>query len=191
MKAYCSDSKPSRLRKGLFLDRDGVINIDHGYVCEISNFEFVVGIFDLARAACAAGYCLVVVTNQAGIGRGYYTEEQFEDISHWMCERFLKEGAPVEKIYFSPYHPTEGLGVYKQDHPSRKPHPGMLLQAEKELGIDLKQSIMIGDKVSDLRAGILAGIGTNLLYGREPSVQALPVGCRPISCLRAAIHLLA
>jgi D-glycero-D-manno-heptose 1,7-bisphosphate phosphatase len=191
MKSYADDSKPSRLRKALFLDRDGVINIDYGYVYEISKFEFVVGIFDLARAACAAGYCLVVVTNQAGIGRGYYTEEQFEDASRWMCERFLREGAPIEKIYFSPYHPTEGLGVYRQDHPSRKPHPGMLFQAQKELGIDLRRSIMIGDKVGDVRAGIAAGIGTNLLYGPESSFKALPVGCTPISSLRDAIHWLA
>jgi D-glycero-D-manno-heptose 1,7-bisphosphate phosphatase len=151
--------------KALFLDRDGIINVDHGYVHQICDFEFIEGIFDLAREAFLQDYRLVVVTNQAGIGRGFYTEAQFQSLSDWMCECFFIEGAPIDRVYFSPYHPTGALGHYKQDHPSRKPNPGMFLQAQRELGLDLKQSIMIGDKLSDIQAGSAAGVGINLLLG--------------------------
>lgn len=152
--------------RALFLDRDGVINVDKGYVHHTDEFEFIDGIFSLARLACANGYKIVVVTNQAGIGRGYYTEQQFHELTVWMCKEFLKAGAPIEKVYFSPFHPTEGLGEYRKDDVSRKPHPGMIIQAKQELNLDLVNSILIGDKLSDMQAGIAAGIGHNILLGQ-------------------------
>jgi D-glycero-D-manno-heptose 1,7-bisphosphate phosphatase len=170
----------------LFLDRDGIINLDHGYVHQVSRFEFVDGIFDLARKARVLGYCIVVVTNQAGIGRGYYLEEQFHSLSTWMCERFLQENAPIRKIYFSPFHPTEGIGYYRQDHPSRKPHPGMFLQAERELSLDMGRSVMIGDKVSDMIASMAAGVGTNLLLKERSSSTSESIGYIQIASLNEA-----
>lgn len=158
----------------VFLDRDGVININHGYVHRLEDFDFIEGIFDVARQAHEQHYKLVVVTNQAGIARGYYTEDQFHHLTDWMCRRFFEAGAPISKVYFSPYHPTEGLGSYLKDDVSRKPHPGMILQAQSELTIDLARSVLIGDNVSDIQAGNAAGVGTNLLFATErPNEKAI------------------
>lgn len=156
--------------RALFLDRDGVINVNHGYVHRPENFDFMDGIFEVVRAAHVHDYKLVVITNQAGIARGYYTEQQFHELTHWMCNQLAMQGGPVAKVYFSPYHPTAGLGEYKKDDISRKPHPGMILQAQRELNLDLENSILIGDKPSDIQAGIAAGVGCNLLFAQiEPS----------------------
>ena len=155
------------INQALFLDRDGVINHDHGYVCKSEDFNFVEGIFDIARSAYEKNYKLVVITNQAGIGRGYYTEGDFHKLTGWMCDKFLEAGAPIDKVYFSPFHPLAGIGKYLKDDYSRKPNPGMILQAQEELTIDLSCSILIGDKSSDIQAGEAAGVGTNLLFSRD------------------------
>lgn len=151
-------------RRALFLDRDGVINLDHGYVWRAENFDFVPGIFDLARAAHQQGFAIFVVTNQAGIGRGYYDEADFAALTGWMRKRFDSEGAPIEKVYFCPTHPEHGLGHYKVDSPFRKPGPGMILQAAREFDLNLSQSLLVGDNASDIAAGRSAGVGVNVLY---------------------------
>jgi D-glycero-D-manno-heptose 1,7-bisphosphate phosphatase len=151
----------------VFLDRDGVINVDHGYVHTRETFDFIDGIFGVARHAYEQNYKLVVITNQAGIARGYYTEEQFHQLTSWMCQKFSEAGAPISRVYFSPYHATAGKGKYLKDDISRKPHPGMILQAQKDLSIDLSCSVLIGDKLSDIQAGTKAGVGANLLFAAE------------------------
>lgn len=151
-------------RSALFLDRDGVINIDHAYVSQKEDFEFVDGIFDLCRHAKQLGFLICVVTNQAGIGRGYYTEKDFFSLTDWMCGIFSGEGAAVDKVYFCPTHPEHGIGAYKIDSPFRKPGPGMISQAAQELDIDLAKSVLVGDKETDIQAGIAAGVGRNLLF---------------------------
>jgi len=138
--------------RALFLDRDGVINHDAGYTSKIEDFQFIDGIFELCREAKRLGYLIIVVTNQAGIGRGYYSEQDFLVLTEWMKARFIEEAAPITEVYFCPYHSEHGVGVYKQESFDRKPNPGMLLKAAESLQIDLRQSIMIGDKVSDMRA---------------------------------------
>ena len=115
------------MRAALFLDRDGVINEDHGYVYRKEDVVFVEGIFDLCRAARARGMAIVVITNQAGIGRGYYTEADFRALSAWMLDEFARRGAPIDRIYHCPDHPEHGLGDYKRDSFDRKPNPGMIL----------------------------------------------------------------
>ena len=157
-------------RPGLFLDRDGVINLDHGFVFRQQDFIFVDGIFGLCRAARQRGYALFVVTNQTGIGRGYYSEQDFLALTGWMCGVFEAEGAAIDKVYFCPAHPEFGLGAYKVDSTFRKPGPGMILQAAREFGVDLGRSVLVGDRESDIGAGIAAGVGCNLLY-RVPSAQ--------------------
>lgn len=184
-------SLASTIQAALFLDRDGVINVDHGYVHRPEDFDFMDGIFDVARAAYDHGYRLVVVTNQAGIGRGRYSETQFHALTDWMCHRFSEERAPIDRVYFSPYHPTAGLGEYKQDHVFRKPQPGMLLQAQRELGIDLAASILIGDKFSDIEAGIAAGVGRNLLLQAEGGDAPHNAGYVRIGMLREALPFFA
>lgn len=174
-------------QRAVLLDRDGVINFDHGYVHRHENFDFIDGIFELARVANYSGYKLVVITNQAGIARGYYTEQQFHQLTAWMCNEFLNAGAPIEKVYFSPFHPTQGLGEYKKDDISRKPRPGMILQAQQELGLDLKNSILIGDKASDIQAGITAGVGTNLLFSKYPPPELNGLPYQAIATLRESL----
>lgn len=148
----------------LFLDRDGVINVDHPYVHTRDRFEFIDGIFDLCRAARAYGRRIVVVTNQAGIGRGYYTEADFHALTDWMCGVFAAQGAPIDKVCFCPFHPVHGVGPYLAESPRRKPAPGMILEAAAEYAIDLERSVLVGNNETDILAGRAAGVGANLLF---------------------------
>lgn len=150
-------------RKALFLDRDGVINVDHGYVCTSERTEFIDGVFQLCRAAKQARHLLVVVTNQAGIGRGYYSEQQFANYMNWMCAVFRQHGAPLDAVYHCPHHPSDGVGDYRRECDCRKPAPGMILRAQRELDLDLSGSILVGDKASDMAAGHAAGVGSCIL----------------------------
>lgn len=147
----------------LFLDRDGVINEDTGYVFQPRNFNFIDGIFSLVKSANSKGIKVIVVTNQAGIGRGYYSEEDFQHLSHWMKRKFIENGAEIDGIYHCPYHPQHGLGRYKKDSSWRKPNPGMLIQASIDYSLNLSQSIMVGDKRSDIEAADAAGVKTLFL----------------------------
>lgn len=174
----------------MFFDRDGVINVNHGYVHKIKNFEFVEGIFEVACAARARGFKLIVITNQSGIGRGYYSELQFHRLTAWMCNEFLNMGAPIEKVYFSPFHPNAGIGAYKKDDVSRKPSPGMIHKAQWEMNLNLGNSILIGDQVSDIQAGIAAGVGLNILLGQKPSSELRDVPCQVITNLYEAVPLI-
>ena len=176
--------------RALFLDRDGVINQNHGYVCEKAKFDFIDGIFDVGVCAHNQNYKLIVITNQAGIGRGYYTEDQFHSLSRWMCEQFAEAGSPISKVYFSPYHPTAGIGIYLKDDYSRKPHPGMILQAQQDFDIDLSASVLIGDQVTDIQAGVAAGVGTNLLFSQVKPMQLNGIKYALIKHLSEAIPYL-
>lgn len=148
------------LKKALFLDRDGVINEDFGYVCRIDDFKFKSGIFSSLKEFQKLGYLLIIVTNQSGIGRGYYTELEFEKVSKYMLSEFKKHNINISKIYHCPHSPEELCSC-------RKPSPGMILCAAKEFGIDLKNSIMIGDKKSDIQAANLAGISMAYLLDND------------------------
>jgi D-glycero-D-manno-heptose 1,7-bisphosphate phosphatase len=156
----------------VFLDRDGVINADVNYVHCIDDFVFIDGIFDLCRSAVAAGMAIVVVTNQAGIGRGYYTEAQFQELSDWMCGRFAEEGIVIDGVYYCPCHVKHGVGKYKVDSFDRKPNSGMILRARDELGLLLGGSIFVGDKVSDIAAARAANAGRAVLMA--PSYVVAP-----------------
>lgn len=155
--------------RALFLDRDGVINVNHGYVHTSEQTDWVPGIFELARAARQAGYLLVVATNQAGIARGYYTVDQFERYTHWVHDRFVAEGAPLLATYYCPHHPEAGVGGLRVQCSCRKPGPGMLLRAIRELDLDPAASLFVGDARSDAEAGFRAGIGMNVLVGNNDS----------------------
>jgi D-glycero-D-manno-heptose 1,7-bisphosphate phosphatase len=176
--------------RALFLDRDGVINHDSGYTSKAADFTFIDGIFDLCREAKRLGYLLIVVTNQAGIGRGYYSEEDFLGLTKWMCERFEQEHAPLTAVLHCPSHPEHGIGRYKIDSFDRKPNPGMLLRAAEIHGINLSHSIMVGDKDSDMQAALKAGVGVRCHYladGREE--QLSHCATHRLYTLRAGISL--
>ena len=157
-------------RSALFLDRDGVINVDHGYIHRPDQFEFVSGIFELARFwTNELSRPIIVVTNQSGIGRGYFDESAYADLARWMCDRFEAEHATIARVYHCPYHPQHGVGEYRRDHPWRKPNPGMILQAASDFGLDLAGSAIMGDTMSDIEAGAAAGIGLRVLVASPPS----------------------
>lgn len=149
--------------KAVFLDRDGVINIDTGYVSHSDDFEFIEGVIEACQKIKAKGYQLVVITNQSGIARGYFSEDEFMTLTEWMDWSLADKGVDLDGIYFCPHHPEKGIGDYKQACDCRKPRPGMINSAVKHLDIDLSQSFLVGDKVSDLKAGKTAGVATNIL----------------------------
>lgn len=177
--------------KALFLDRDGVINHDSGYTSRKENFIFIDGIFDLCRAAVGAGYTLFVVTNQAGIGRGLYTEQDFWELTTWMCAQFAAQHCPIQEVFYCPHHPLHGIGSYKQDSVNRKPNPGMLMDASEKYAIDMAHSVMVGDKDSDMEAAQRAGVGLRIHYiafGRDEKQSAFAT--HGIRALSEAIALL-
>ena len=151
------------MKPALFLDRDGVINENYGYVHQKCDFDFIPGIFELVTCAKSAGYLTIVVTNQAGIGRGLYSLEQFKELSIWMCEGFKTNGASLDAIYYSPFHPTEGLGRFLLKEDTRKPGAGMFFEAFRDFNILLSRSIMVGDKITDVEASLAAGITRNYI----------------------------
>ncbi|WP_409307858.1 D-glycero-beta-D-manno-heptose 1,7-bisphosphate 7-phosphatase [Pectobacterium sp. B1J-3] len=147
----------------IFLDRDGTINIDHGYVHEIDQFQFIDGVIDALQELKKLGFALVIVTNQSGIARGKFTEEQFMQLTEWMDWSLADRDVDLDGIYFCPHHPDATVGDYRQVCDCRKPEPGMLLSAQRHLNIDMAASYIVGDKIEDLQAGIAAGVGTKVL----------------------------
>ncbi len=146
-------------RKALFLDRDGVINIEKNYVWRVEDFEFLPGIFELCALAQGLGFLPIVITNQAGIARGYYTEADFQRLNEWMLGEFRVRGIEIGYVYHCPYHPTAGIGEYRRESFDRKPNPGMILKARRDFGLDLSRSVLVGDKDSDIEAGRAAAVG--------------------------------
>jgi D-glycero-D-manno-heptose 1,7-bisphosphate phosphatase len=150
------------MNRALFLDRDGVINVEINYLHKVDDFQFIEGIFELCKKYQNKGYIIIVVTNQSGIARGYYSEEDFNYLTSWMIKEFAKEGVNIKKVYSCPHHP-EISGTCS----CRKPEPGMFLEAQKEFDIDLKNSILVGDKESDIEAAISAGIRKTYLFDEQ------------------------
>lgn len=155
-------------RRALFLDRDGVINEEIGYLSRPEEVRFVEGVFSLCRVARGLGYRIVVVTNQSGIARGLYSEAEFQSLMTWMRAEFVKEQVELDAVYHCPYHPEHGVGEYRREHEDRKPGPGMLVRAVRELGVELAESVMVGDRCSDVGAANAAGLRrVFLLAGTE------------------------
>ena len=155
------------LRRAVFLDRDGVVNVDHGYVGRWEDFAFAPGAVDAMRRLHDAGWLLVVVTNQSGIARGYYTQADYEALTARMRAELAAAGAPLAGVYHCPHHPAGTVAGYARDCDCRKPAPGMILRAARELGIDLAASVLVGDKDSDLAAAHAAGVGRALRVAGE------------------------
>jgi D-glycero-D-manno-heptose 1,7-bisphosphate phosphatase len=154
-------------RRALFLDRDGVINVNHGYVHMPEQTDWVPGIFELCAAARDAGYALMVVTNQAGIARGLYSEAEFRTYTDWVHREFDARGVPLLATYFCPHHPEAGVGDYKVACNCRKPRPGMFLAAQADWNVDPARSCIIGDQSSDLQAAAAAQVTRGWQVGSE------------------------
>lgn len=166
-------SLPVTERPAAFLDRDGVINEERNYVYRIEDFHFLPGTLQACRRFVEAGYLLVIVTNQAGIARGYYDTAAFETLTRWMEARFAEAGAPLAGVYHCPHHPDAKIDRLRLRCDCRKPAPGLIFQAQRDLGIDLPRSFLVGDKVSDLEAGRAAGLGRCYLVTSPQSPREL------------------
>jgi D-glycero-D-manno-heptose 1,7-bisphosphate phosphatase len=143
--------------KALFLDRDGVINKDFGHVYRIEDFEFIEGIFELCELAILKGFLIIIITNQAGIGKSYYSDEDFQNLNNWMVKKFKEKNITITKVYYCPHRPEENCTC-------RKPNPGMIIKAIEDYSIDTSKSILIGDKTSDIIAGERAKIKNTFLF---------------------------
>jgi len=154
--------------RALFLDRDGIINVDSGYVHKKEDFVFVDGLFDLLKLYQDDGYKLIVVTNQSGIGRGYYSETDYMNITEYMVNELLKEDIKIQAVYHCPHTPDDKCSC-------RKPRSGMFMAAQKDHKLDMKNSIMIGDKVSDMVAAKSAKVATRVLVSNESCLDATEV----------------
>ena len=153
------------MQKAVFLDRDGVINVDKAYVYKIEDFEFCESVFEVLRHFQKLGYLLIIVTNQSGIGRGYYREEDFQTLSAWMRNELLEAKITLDAIYHCPHAPEANCEC-------RKPKSGMFEEAIKTFDIDVKSSWMIGDKTSDIEAAMGAKIENTILLGEDQNSGA-------------------
>ncbi|HAE79928.1 D-glycero-beta-D-manno-heptose 1,7-bisphosphate 7-phosphatase [Morganella morganii] len=147
----------------VFLDRDGTINADTGYLHEIDDFRFIENAIEAMQAIKQMGYALIIVTNQSGIARGMFTEDQFMHLTEWMDWSLADRGVDLDGIYYCPHHPEGTVEEFRQVCNCRKPAPGMLLDAQKHLKIDMGNSYMVGDKLDDMLAGRAAEVGTTVL----------------------------
>lgn len=153
------------MQKAIFLDRDGVINIDKGYVSKIEDFEFCEGVFEALKHFQKLGYLLILVTNQSGIGRGYYSEEDFQTLMDWVQKELLHVSIKLDAIYYCPHAPEAHCEC-------RKPKSGMFKEALKAFDIDVNHSWMIGDKASDIEAARCVGIKETIFIGTTPNTHA-------------------
>jgi len=142
--------------KAIFLDRDGVINEEVGYLHKIKDFKFIHGVFDSCNHFLSLGYQIVIVTNQSGIARGIYQKDDFHTVNKWMLKRFLQEGVNILDVLFCPHGPENNCFC-------RKPKPGLFLNAKAKYNIDMKKSWMIGDKETDIKAANNAGINQTII----------------------------
>ncbi|GAB7028363.1 D-glycero-beta-D-manno-heptose 1,7-bisphosphate 7-phosphatase [Geotalea toluenoxydans] len=175
-------------KRAVFLDRDGTINVEKEYLYRIEDFQMIPDAPEAIRLLNEAGFLVVVVTNQSGIGRGYYDELKLEKLHCHMEKELAKAGARIDAWYFCPHHPKHGTGHYRKECACRKPLPGMLLQAAKDLDIDLAASFMVGDKLADIEAGLAAGCRPLLVrtgYGQAEE-QLLPHNIKAFDDIMAA-----
>lgn len=155
--------------KFIILDRDGVINIEKDFLFKIEDFEYEVGVIEALQKLSKLGYKFIIITNQSGIARGYYTEEDYLKLENYMVNDLKKNKIIIEKVYYCPHHP-DGIGEYKKNCKCRKPEIGNFLKAIEEFKIDVSNSYMIGDRITDLIPASKLGFKTVLVktgYGSK------------------------
>jgi D-glycero-D-manno-heptose 1,7-bisphosphate phosphatase len=152
-------ARPQPGRRAAFIDRDGVINVESGFVHRLEDLVYLPGAIEGLRRLQAAGYLLVVITNQSGIARGLYTEADYLQLTAGMQQRLAAAGVQLSSVEYCPHLPDGEIERYRRDCDCRKPRPGMITRAAAALGIDLSASILIGDRVTDIQAGRAAGVG--------------------------------
>lgn len=158
--------------RAVFLDRDGVINVDHGYTHRIEDFQFVAGSAEAMALLQGAGWRLVVVTNQSGIARGLFSSDTYERFTAHLRAQLADRGVHLDAVLHCPHLPDAAMAAYRLACDCRKPGPGMLLRAARELSLDLALSVIVGDRLSDVQAGRAAGIGRCLLVRSGHQLEA-------------------
>ena len=153
--------------KALFLDRDGVINFDYGHVFKREDIKFIEGIFELVREAKKKDYLVIIITNQAGIAKKIFSEEEFKNLMKWIIDKFQTRNAIIDDYFYCPYHPEFQDLKYKNFKKDRKPYPGMLLKAKRKYNIDMEKSIFVGDKHTDMIAGENANVGKLIYFNKN------------------------
>ena len=151
------------MEKVIFLDRDGTLNVEVNYLHRKEDLVLLPGVPEALKAFKDQGYRLVVVTNQAGVARGYYTEDDVKELHRYMNELLAGQGAEIDAFYYCPHHPEHGIGKYKVRCHCRKPETGMFERAEQDFEVDKASSWMIGDKLIDIEAGRNYGVRTVLV----------------------------
>lgn len=157
-------------RPVIFLDRDGTINEEVNYLHRPEDLKLLPGAAEAISRFNQAGFWVIVITNQAGIGRGYYTEKDLEILNQYLNQVLAEKNAHIDGFYFCPHHPEHGIGEYKKTCDCRKPGIGMFLQAERDFAMEKSHSYMIGDKLIDTQAGHNFGVSSILVgtgYGKE------------------------
>lgn len=159
-------------RRAAFIDRDGVLNVDHGYVYRAEDFEWLPGAVQALQRLQAAGYALVIVTNQSGVARGMYTEADVARLHDFVEDDLRRQGVQLTGIYACPHHPQAALEAFRQECDCRKPRPGLILRAVVEHGLDPGRSCLFGDKASDIEAGRAAGVARCWLIGSPAAAES-------------------
>jgi D-glycero-D-manno-heptose 1,7-bisphosphate phosphatase len=176
-------------RPAVFLDRDGTINEEKNYLHRIEDFEFIPGAPEAIRQLNQAGYLVLVVTNQSGVARGFFSLAEVDALHRHMVQLLAEYGARIDGFYVCPHHPTAGQGEWRRDCSCRKGQPGLLLQAAAEHDIDLARSYMIGDKAADIEAGQRAGCSPLLVltgYGQKTALNLATKNLKKFVDLQAA-----
>ena len=178
-------------RWAVFLDRDGTINVDHGYVFRPEEFQFIPGAPQAIRLLKEAGCLVIVVTNQAGVARGLYEEADVHELHRYLDQELASHGAAIDAYYYCPHHPEKGREPYLRECACRKPLPGMLFQAAADFSLELASSYLVGDKDSDIRAGVAAGCRSILVEtGYGSGVADQPGDVPRVADLTAAVELI-
>lgn len=160
-------ARTAKARPAVFFDRDGVLNADKGYTYRREDFAWMPGAMEAVRHFNEQGYYVFVVTNQSGVARGYYREEDVQTLHRWMNEELAARGAHIDGFYYCPHHPDKGEAPYRQACQCRKPEPGLIRRAMEEWNVDKARSLLIGDKASDIQAAQAAGIAGHLFDGAD------------------------
>lgn len=168
------------MQKAVFLDRDGTINQDKGYLCNPCDFAFIPGAVEAIKIFRNLGYKVIVITNQSAVARGFYDEEAVRRLHNHMNSLLALEGASVDAYYYCPHHPEGIVSAYKKDCDCRKPAPGMIRRAKEDFGLDLSRCVCVGDRDIDVLAGMNGGVGhCALVRGNYPMdekiLQTVPV----------------